>query len=888
MNKRTVKDLRALAKDRGLKGYYRLNKADLVNMLQPRHIMDEPVPDIGRAPLIPRSVSRSVTNAVKSLKNMAGIAADKVKKGFSDLANWIMDYVPIPKAVDPVIESIKSLYSLRVREKERSVRGWFKTFYIPGLPNNDVETFMRNVKSSVLKLYKRDEFRRGVKTKLILNVEMERTDITTGEVFFAMPYFQSNNHIILENTNTSEIYEEMVQQIIEAMANFNRKGSDWTLRSIIGLDILMDKYRPLGGSSYIPLPSKLAKKKAIVNPRNADDECFKWAVTIALDPADVHPERITQTVKANSERFNWEGVNFPAKREDVVAFERANPDVAVNLFSWDDETHTTYPTYYSTKEELINNLELKNSLKRLREKVKDSEQDIKRFLEEEQWLIREAEKKLEKAEESRELKRVINLMLICDGENQHYCWIKNMSRLVSSQHSEHKEAVHICYNCMTVYWSEESLESHQRWCLENDHVALRFPSLEDKIKFRNYNRSMRVPFVIYADFESFNRPLATTDPPTEGSYTHKKSIHQPSGFCFQIVSPVGKFEPVLYTVKDDEDVAQVFVEKIEEEVYNLYNNPKYRKKPMKITRKVQERFEVATHCHICEEELNGDKVRDHCHLTGYYRGAAHNECNLKYTLPKFYPIYFHNLSGYDAHLFVKNLGATDGELSCIPNNEEKYISFSKRILVGTFMGVDKNGDPKEVKVYRDWRFLDSYKFMASSLDKLTANLRDEDRKTLMKRFSGEKLKLVSRKGVFPYEWFDGPSKLEETRLPPKEAFWSELNLTGVSDEDYRHAQNVWEKFDMKTFREYHDLYLETDVLHLADIFERFRDVCVKEYGLDPAWYFTAPGLSWDAMLKTTKAEFDPITNTEMLLFFERQIRGGVSMITTRHAEANNK
>ena len=93
---------------------------------------------------------------------------------------------------------------------------------------------------------------------------------------------------------------------------------------------------------------------------------------------------------------------------------------------------------------------------------------------------------------------------------------------------------------------------------------------------------------------------------------------------------------------------------------------------------------------------------------------------------------------------------------------------------------------------------------------------------------------------------------------------------------------------MKTFREYHDLYLKTDVLHLADVFERFRDVCMREYGLDPAWYFTAPGLAWDAMLKTTKAEFDPITDPEMLLFFERQIRGGVSMIVKRYAEANNK
>ena len=181
---------------------------------------------------------------------MTGKAAEKVKKGISNFANWIMDYVPVPKAVDPVISSIMSLYSRpQLREKERSVRGWFKTFYIQGLPNQDVETFMRNARPDVLKLYRRDEFKRGAKTKLILNVEMEKTDIVTGEVTTATPYFQSNNHIILEGTNISDIYEEMTQRIIELIAAYNNNGSNWTLRSIIGMDILMDKYRPLGGSS---------------------------------------------------------------------------------------------------------------------------------------------------------------------------------------------------------------------------------------------------------------------------------------------------------------------------------------------------------------------------------------------------------------------------------------------------------------------------------------------------------------------------------------------------------------------------------------------------------------------------------------------------------------
>jgi hypothetical protein len=110
--------------------------------------------------------------------------------------------------------------------------------------------------------------------------------------------------------------------------------------------------------------------------------------------------------------------------------------------------------------------------------------------------------------------------------------------------------------------------------------------------------------------------------------------------------------------------------------------------------------------------------------------------------------------------------------------------------------------------------------------------------------------------------------LEQTCLPPKEKFWSTATEQGIYNEDYIHAQKVWKAFDMKTFREYYDLYMKVDVLQLADVFETFRDLSLKEDQLDPAWYYAALGLSWDAMLKTTKLEYDPIFDMDMLLFLK--------------------
>ena len=275
-----------------------------------------------------------------------------------------------------------------------------------------------------------------------------------------------------------------------------------------------------------------------------------------------------------------------------------------------------------------------------------------------------------------------------------------------------------------------------------------------------------------------------------------------------------------------------------------------------------------------------------------YRGAAHNLCNLNYRKPNFTPVVFYNLSGYDSHLFIKNLGFSNGDIDCIPNNEEKYISFSKKIQVGTYpkKALDADGDIfyEQKPIYHTIRFIDSFKFMATSLEKLVNNLPEDDFINLSLYYSGDKFNLLARKGVYPYEYMDSLEKLEETKLPPKEAFYSRLNDGGISDEDYAHAQKVWNVFRMKYFKDYHELYNKVDVLLLADVFENFRNICLENYELDPAHYYTAPGLAWDAALKVTDVNLELLSDIDMLLMVEKGIRGGVSMVSNRYGKANNK
>ena len=291
------------------------------------------------------------------------------------------------------------------------------------------------------------------------------------------------------------------------------------------------------------------------------------------------------------------------------------------------------------------------------------------------------------------------------------------------------------------------------------------------------------------------------------------------------------------------------------------------------------------------------KVRDHCHYTGKYRGALHSKCNLRLKRTRTIPVFFHNLTGYDCHLFVKRLADSPGNADCTPRNEEKYITFSKNILVDTIVL-----DDKIVNIYSRLKFRNTMNFMNTSLEKLVGNLDKSKFKHTSKYFQGEKLNLMLRKGIYPYEYMVNVSRFTASVLPPKEVFKSwlsaetvsnsdkfdDMQLSDISDEDYQHAQTVFKSFNCKNLGDYTKLYCKSDVLLLADVFESFIDVRHEKYKLDPSHYITAPFLSHDAMLKMTGVKLELLTDEDMYLFFEEGIRGGISTITNRYAKANNK
>ena len=648
-------------------------------------------------------------------------------------------------------------------------------------------------------------------------------------------YFHSDTYINLESTDIKDLLRKIIRNIIEKINIYQQNGSGWYFKEVIQLEIHTVKFSPMKGSSYIPLPDWIMRKKAIVSIRNKDSKCFLWSILRYLHPREKNECRLKDLEQYEHEIKIPKGFTFPVKIRDITKFETINPDLpGINVFS---VTHD-------------------NKFYPLRMALRDPQKSIDLFLYEE-------------------------------NGKYHYSLIKNFSRLFRSQITYRtNEPIHICKRCFTHFTKEELLQKHILYCSNNETVSVKMPKSGSILHFKNHHKQLPIPFVAYADFECFTKPMNTCCPNPKDSYNYNYQKHEPSGFCIFIKGVVDKkIKPIIYSkTEEDEDIPKIFVEKLSEATRGIYNDFYRRRKLLYLTQDEQKSFDKAKFCHICNKELLKDKVRDHCHFTGQYRGAAHNSCNLQCRKPFTLPVIFHNLQAYDAHLFIKQLASLPGKLKCIPSTEEKYISFSKKFKVDEYMS--KKFD-KMMPIYFEIRFIDSYKFLQTSLANLVSNLQKDDFYNTKREFK-KNVDLLTRKGVYPYDYVSSLKKLSETQLPSKEEFYSKLNDENISEDDYQHAINVWNTFNCKTIRDYHDLYLKSDVLLLADVFENFRKTCMEHYNLDPAHYFTSPGLAWDACLKETGQQLQLLVDYDMLLMFERGIRGGITHISKRYAEANNK
>ena len=488
-------------------------------------------------------------------------------------------------------------------------------------------------------------------------------------------------------------------------------------------------------------------------------------------------------------------------------------------------------------------------------------------------------------------KRHIDLLITTDGnDNYHYVWIKDFDKLCYSQ-TNHKAKKHFCKNCIQCFSSKEMLQKHKPDCMTlNDGQAVELPKEGSSISFNHIKKTMLIPFVIYADFESLVPKYETEKEFTENSsWTRKHQKHIACSYGYKVVCCYDDKYSRPYKRFRGENAAYKFLEAIieEEKTINKYMR-EFKFNKIVMTSDDWSNYNNAKMCYVCKGSFTEEnkKCRDHCHVTAKYRGAACNSCNLKLKLPSKIPVVFHFLKGYDSHLIMQEIGKFKRELNVIPNNMEKYLMFS----VGTEkLCYDFKAKKEVMKVRHDLTFIDSFQFMSSSLENLVENLKDGGNFTHLKKEFGIHSKLLTQKGIYPYSFMDNWDKFDVlTKDLKKEHFTNDLTGDEIKEKDFDFYKIVCDTLNVKTLGEYHDLYLKTDVLLLADVFENFRKTCMEYYGLDPCHYFSAPGLSWDACLKMTDIKLELISDIDMYNFIEKGLRGGLSVIAHRKATANNK
>lgn len=714
------------------------------------------------------------------------------------------------------------------------------TYRITSPHSNDInvlqtpEMFMQSVRETILFLLEEcvKEFT-AIKVNFIVHADFvqETKDIKNSFDF------QTSNWSVCLGDNLDIYLDTWTENIKTRMNDFERKDSGWSLREIKFLEMNINQFNPLRASSYIDLPLDIKLKKAVVNIKNNDQKCLKWALLSAMYPTNTNANRTSSYIR-NESKLNFDGIQFPVKLKDMTKVEKQN-NISINVFGLEYNKNTK-------KNDIVGPLYFTKSRKQTH----------------------------------------VNLLYIANGSNGHYCFIRNMSRLVSRQLTAGERAMHICDGCLLYFRTKEGLTSHQtRDCAR---IVTELPGMNnkktknwfgqeicnDKINFGKFQRKLKVPFVIYADFEAILKPVKSCNPDPLKSYTEPIHEHEVYSYGYYIKC---SYDNTLskYRTYTGPDCARVFMESLYKDISEIHKINCSKKSLQPLTEADQLKINQCKVCHICETQLDDDTELDYDCNTGKFRGVAHKICSSQYRVPYFIPVLFHNLSNYDAHFIVHALNFMSGKIEIIPQNKEKYISFSKTL--------DINGYSVCL------RFLDSFKFMASSLDSLAKNLKEDQFRELRKEFPDENdFRRLIRKGIFPYEFVSSYDSLQTTSLPNQNQFYSSLTNTNVSDYDYKHAVDVWRHFQCKNMLDYSNLYLKTDVMLLTDVFENFRGVCIKTYDLDPAQYYTAPGLSWDAMLKYTKVELELLTDFDKVAFVKSGIRGGVSQCCNRYGKANNE
>ena len=512
--------------------------------------------------------------------------------------------IPLPRTKKPSQKPVPEKRTI-ISQVEKALKGYTQSF--------DVE--LRDKKDPLLQSQKS---RRAVEYlfnnllvqtkgfKFVETLQVKFVKYSNDKKIQKNGYFNSTTDLIINETDIKLAIQASQQQILNKIAQWISEGSGWTIQSIENHYINIVNYDPLKGSSYIKLPQEL-KNRGLINLQNEDNECFRWCHIRYLNPQEKDPQRIKRTDKTFICQLDYSSIEFPVTVKQINKIEKQN-NICINLFGFEEKQ--IFPIYIS------------------KEKYQDH----------------------------------MELLLITEGENKHYILIKDFNRLMFRQ-TKHEQRKHFCMYCLQCFSRGDVLTEHKNNCISINGVqAIKMPEKGDKVYFKNHHKQLSVPFVIYADFEAITEKVDSCQPNNDKSYTEAYQNHKDCGYGYKVVCCYeDKYSKSVQIYRGENAVHKFMENMLEEANWCKSKMKKHFNKPLKMTKEDEKDFQKAVKCHICDQQYTDKdiRVRDHCHITGKFRGSAHQDCNLKLQIkPETIkiPVIFHNLRGYDSHFIMQEIG----------------------------------------------------------------------------------------------------------------------------------------------------------------------------------------------------------------------------------------
>jgi len=542
-----------------------------------------------------------------------------------------------------------------VMKSEEALEGCFLTLRIePKREINNIDILVRDLPDLLYQTFKELlKQKKGIKLQIFL----------LGSFYHILKHEEDDKSLVSKNgliTNKDQIRDIIIlllNQIKDKIDLWDNNEAYWRLREVLFIDFKLREYKPLKGSSYIPTPERISKTKSVINIKNEDQKCFKYCLLYRLyrdrlrnNPQEMYHYRTLENEFPN--RLNFKGIQFPVKVHDVKKFCEQNKDISINVYLYEGGSVIPYETCcFRDKREIH-----------------------------------------------------VNLLLLNEGEKYHYVYIKSLSRLLPSQINNKQHKKFFCRRCLKYTDSKEKLKQHRQFCdyyFENEKAIPILPDKSDcKLRFRNIKNKIPASLIYYSDFEAVLKKL-----PNE----RWQSKHECCSYSFHALGQNEFYKNFqIYTGKSANDTMNHYINTLKSEAIKLDTDLKDRLERFKrpnLTNEEQLKFNDAKICHFCKKLFTeGDiKVRDHCHITGKFRGAAHQLCNLNVRTSLDVKVAFHNGSNYDFKFIVKKLYKICKEIQAIPFTDEKFLTF-KINIPGTKIS---------------FTFIDTIRFLPSSLENRT-------------------------------------------------------------------------------------------------------------------------------------------------------------------------